>query len=167
MIPFKILAAAIATFVYIIGKLSSELNPSNELISSPYWKVGIATVSGVAAYFWISSLFGMASNPPIGIFFGVSACIICIAYGVNKIDFPDPQTGTDKMSEDINFVGKEGKIVDVITDIPKNDGDITCVGELFEGKEKMVVIHVCGDAKIGDKFHISQVDNDKIYAVID
>ena len=62
---------------------------------------------------------------------------------------------------------KEGKIIDIISKNPQSDGDIACVGELFEGKEKMIVIHVCGDANIGDKFHIAQIGNDKIYAVID
>lgn len=167
MIPFKILAAVIATFIYIISKLSSELNISHEFNDTPYWKIAAATASGVAAYFWVSSLFGMASNSPIGVFLGISACIVCIAYNINKIDFSDHVENADKMSERADFIGKEGKIIDIISKNPQSDGDIACVGELFEGKEKMIVIHVCGDANIGDKFHIAQIGNDKIYAVID
>ena len=166
MIPFKILAAAIATFVYIVGKLSSELKFDNEFHGSPYWRVVMAIVSGIAAYFWVSALFGMASNPPIGVFFGVLACILCIAYNVNKIEFPDVPTTTDKMSEQVNFVDKEGTIIDIIDGKPKVDGDISCVGELFENKET-VIIHVCGDVKIGDRFRIVQNDGQKLYAITD
>lgn len=158
MIPFKILAAALSTLIIIIGKISEEVGYQKEIHGNPYWKVALSTISGISAYLWVSSIFGMVT--------GISACIICIAYGINNIDFTGTKA-TDKMSEKADFVGKEGKIVDIISKNPQSDGDIACVGELFEGKEKMIVIHVCGDANIGDKFHIAQIGNDKIYAVID
>ena len=164
MIPFKILAAALSTLVIIIGKISEEVGYQKEIHGSPYWKVVLSTISGVSAYLWVSSIFGMVSHTPIGIFLGVSACIVCIAYGINKIDFPDPKA-TDKMSAEPDILNKKGKITLVASKNPQIDGDIACIGELFEDKQT-VLVHLCEDVKEGDTFCITQVQGDKIYGVI-
>lgn len=164
MIPFKILAAALSTLIIIIGKISEEVGYQKEFHGSPYWKVVLSTISGISAYLWVSSIFGMASHPPIGIFFGISACIACIAYGINKIDFPVSKA-TDKMSVEPEILNKRGTITLVVNNKPQKDGDIACVGELFEDKQT-VLVHLCEDVKIGDTFCITQVQGDKIYGVI-
>lgn len=166
MIPFGILMAALFTLIYLFGKLSEDINVAEDFRSKPYWHIIMAAVSGVAVYFWVESIFVKVTGVAIAI--SLIACIICIMYHIGRIDIPEKDKPTDKMSDNFTLKGKKGEIVGE-TGLPRRlDDDISYVGKLFENGESVVVYidYIDGKADPGDEFTITDLKGSRIYAEI-
>lgn len=152
MIPFRILFAALLTLLIIFYKMGVMFSNAKREVKV----VVMCAIYAAAGYFWTESLF---INPATALCKIVSTLVAAVSfvygYFVNFYSTSELSEFVEQEQFNLNLIGKTGVVIGV------ND-KLQYVGTLDDSKASILI--QCDALKIGDKFKVTKVENNSIFA---
>ena len=154
MIPYQILFAAIATLIFLLGRLSASLGQATIDTDFPWWNYLFGAALAAAAYFWTAALLNTQSI--FGIIVPTVAAILALLYYLGGLSSKKVEKKSRTVTMKIDSpIGKKGEITEEL-----QRGQF--LGTLVDGDS--IILHSEEDLKVGDQFVVARFDEGEFIA---